>query len=136
MGIVLKRVRGRISRWTMFSLMTGESMWTSARVCLNTGGKGKEDLKSWTTSKINPTWMTLLRKKGQPLKLEKMVKLRGTLLISRKRWKGLEEMTKTKINTEIRIEIEIGTGPRIERGIDPGTETGKEAVPMITERKW
>ena len=90
--------------------------------------------------------MTSSRKKGQPLKLEKMVKLRGTLLISRKRWKGLEEMTKTKINTEIRIEIEIGTGLRKERGIDPGTdqgkggkidpETGKEAVPMITERKW
>jgi len=54
-------------------------------------------------------------------------------------------MTKTKINTEIRIEIEIGTGLRKERGIDPGTdqgkggkidpETGKEAGPMITERE-
>ena len=55
-------------------------------------------------------------------------------------------MTKTKIkNTEIRIEIEIGTGLRKERGtnlgkdqgkggkIDP--ETGKEAGPMITERE-
>ena len=56
-----------------------------------------------------------------------------------------------KINTEIRIEIEIGTGLWIEREIDPGTEEetdqgkegkidpeteiGKEAGLMIIERE-
>ena len=116
-------------------------------MCLNTGGKGKEDLKSWTTNKINPTWMTSSRKKGQQSKLEKMVELRGMRLILRKRRKGPEEMTKT--NTEIRIEIEIGTGLWIEREIDPGIEEetdqgkegkidpeiGKEAGLMIIERE-
>ena len=91
--------------------------------------------------------MTSSRKKGQPSKLEKMVELRGMRLILRKRRKGLEEMTKT--NTEIRIEIEIGTGLWIEREIDPGIEeetdqgkegeidpeTGKEAGLMIIERE-
>jgi len=58
-------------------------------------------------------------------------------------------MTKTKINTEIRIEIEIGTGLWIEREIGHGIEeetdqgkegmidpeTGKEAGLMIIERE-
>ena len=83
--------------------------------------------------------MTSSRKKGQQLKLEKMVKLKGIPLISRKRGKEVEEKIET--NTEISPEIEIGTGLRTEGGTDPGTKEGTdleiegEVAQMTTERE-
>ena len=82
--------------------------------------------------------MTSSRKKGQQSKLEKMVKLKGIPLISRKRRREVEEKTET--STEIQPEIEIGTGLRTDGGIDPGTKGGTdpeiegEAAPMTTGR--